>query len=251
MALFDSLTGNNDLRQQFANDPAMQAWLDEREARILGRNAPNPFAMNSAPVGAPLMQAPQMPAQAPEINSAPQLPQASVSLPAAPLAAPEPQAPSLPPMLPPEPMLPPVMAPPAPAPPPMLSPSLPPGAIGQLPQQAPVISQVSPAPQTPAHANINNNVTMPQQTFAPAYQRPSLPSFLNMNLSPNMGPYHPPPSIPGYAMARTGSPFRSNREAPMGLPSFAPQLPQVNNGPGNAPLMMSGPFMNNSLFDYR
>jgi hypothetical protein len=100
------------------------------------------------------------------------------------------------------------------------SPILPPigASIEQLPQQAPVMSQVSPAPRAPAMANINNNVTMPMPTFNPASQRPSLPTF-NGPLTPNMGGYAPAPTVPGYGMPRQGQPFRP--ATPPSLPTFA------------------------------
>jgi hypothetical protein len=103
----------------------------------------------------------------------------------------------------------------------MSAPQLPQQAqITPLPQQAPVMSQVSPAPAVAAKANINNDVTMPTPTFNAAHQQPALPSFLNASLVPNLGGYKPAPSMPGYAMPRPGSPFMGPHPA-----ASAPQLP--------------------------
>jgi len=215
-----ALIGNDALRQQFAADPTLappnaSQWLDDREQHLLGNDAP-PIITATAPAAAPPpMLPPQMPTPAPQSPvqslpqvSAPQQPPTLQALPQAPAAA-------LPP--------PPLPAPPVSAP--MLPPQPGPASIQQLPQQAPVMSQVSPAPKTDAHANIDNSVTGPTPSFASAYQQPALPSFLGSVLT-NPGPYKPAPSMPGYAMPRTGSPFRAPR---------APQLPSFDNpfaGPG-------------------
>jgi hypothetical protein len=110
----------------------------------------------------------------------------------------------------------PAQSPPQAQPVPIPAPSSAP--LTPFPQQAPVMSQMSPAPAAPAMANINNNVAMPEKTFAPASQRPGLPQF-NGPLTPNMGGYGAPPQVPGYGMPRQGQPFRPPA-LQQGLPSF-------------------------------
>jgi hypothetical protein len=226
------LVGNDALRQQFADHPDLAPqndpqWLDEREQHILGNDAPPVINVSAPPPSAPspppmLPQAPESPAPPP--LSAPQqppmLPSAPQGLPAAPqaMSAPPPSAPML-------------QQPPAP---PVL-PTLAPAQITQLPQQAPVTSQVSPAPAVAAKANIDNNVAGPAPTFTPAYQPPPLPTLLNPSLIQNH-PYSAAPSMPGYAMPRPGHSFMQSHPA-----AGAPQLPTFDN-PFMSPGLGAGGF---------
>ncbi|MEA3002178.1 MAG: hypothetical protein QOH81_966 [Sphingomonadales bacterium] len=213
------LAGNDALRRQFAGQPGMQPWLDQREAHLLGHGAADP-ALAPGPSAAPQMQAPDYPQPAP---SAPPPPPAAIDPP--PVFAPAPVFAS-----PPRPAPPPMLAdPPAPrfaaAPHPLL-------AGTPLPRQAPLISEVSPAPAAPASAQIDNRVAPPQRSFAPAWQPPALPSFLNATLVPNPGAYRPGPAMPGYGLPRSGNPFRpAARNAPL-LPGFdAPFAGAATGGP--------------------
>lgn len=203
----NELVGNDELRRIYAGRPDMAAWLDEREAAILGidrpvQSAPEPpRGMDPALYGAMLNAGATSPAPpAPSISMAPPV---RAQLPPPPGAAPPPSLPT----------------PQAIAPAPVSAPVPTPAAIQPLPQAAPVTSQVSPTPAVAAAANINNNVTIPTPTFNPAQGRPSLPTFQAQALSPNLGAYAPAPVMPGYGMPRLGSPFKP--AAPPGLPTFA------------------------------
>jgi hypothetical protein len=83
---------------------------------------------------------------------------------------------------------------------------------------------MSPAPKAPATANIDTHVNAPTQVSLPVYQPPALPSFLDGGLIPSFTGYTPAPSMPGYAMPRTGHPF-----APTPAAQNAPLLPGFNN----------------------
>jgi hypothetical protein len=234
------LVGNDALRQQFAAQPDLApannpGWIDQREAHLLGNDAV-PQLQPPAPAGMPqdfynaMLEAgaqphDQSPAQGLPDASAPQLPPAPQITPSAPLRAPD-QAKGLP-------------DPFNPAPTTMAE-AFQPGSIGQFAQPDPVRSTMSPAPFAPAMANINNNVVMPQSTFTAAPKLPELPK-VQPNITPNMGAYSPPPSMPGYGMARTGSPF----QAPQ---SQANLLPTFSMFGGNSPSSPSNPTVAPSLY---
>jgi hypothetical protein len=141
----------------------MQAQMD---ADAQSHQAPPPL-VTAIPASMPAT-APNPPAQALPPPPAPQQPLPPPMLPSAPAARP--------------------MAPPAAAP--MLPPSTP-AQITPFPQQAPVMSQVSPAPKVDAQAHIDNSVQEPTRTFNLAYQPPPLPQFMGGGLVPNLGPYRP------------------------------------------------------------
>ena len=92
--------------------------------------------------------------------------------------------------------------------------------VAPLPQQAPLLSALSPAPRIAASAQIDDRVTPAQRTFAPAYQPPALPSFLDARLVPDASAYKRAPVLPGYGLARTGTPFRSALASAPRLPDF-------------------------------
>lgn len=204
-------------------------------------------AQQMALASAPKAQPNPKPAAQPPAGMSPDFYSAMVGAGATP-HSPEPQA-SIPSLAPETPVSLPAPAAPPPAPstafPP--PPQATPATIAQFPQQAPVMSQVSPAPAVAAQANINNNVTMPTPTFTQAEQRPALPTFQAQGLAPNLGGYGAPPSMPGYGMPRMGQPFKPS--PPVGLPTFAQYSAPVADYSGVNPAQQGAP-MAGSPDDY-
>ncbi|MDB5691508.1 MAG: hypothetical protein JWO81_571, partial [Alphaproteobacteria bacterium] len=107
-------------------------------------------------------------------------------------------------------------------------------------RQAPLLAALSPAPRAPASAQIDNRVTPAQRSFAAAWQPPALPSFLNARLVPNAGAYKPAPSIPGYALPRTGNPFRAAAQNAPLLPDFGSPFAGAPGAPAGGPIGLGG-----------
>jgi hypothetical protein len=119
------------------------------------------------------------------------------------------------------------------------APMLPAPQITQLPQQAPVMSQMSPAPARSRH-----RPTSTTGDRAAAHVQPGLsaaaacPTFNANGLAPNLGAYRPAPQMPGYASQGPAARSAPHPQAPQ-LPSFANPF----SGPqfGGAGGLMAGP----------
>lgn len=197
------LAANDELRGIYADDPSMNSWLNEREARILGIDTPA-----ATPAPTPAMP----PAQSLFAPPRPEPPQPAPSLftPSPPQQ--QQQAPPAPPPAPPSLFTAPSPAPPAPPPLPVFTP--PPPA---LPRESPfqnVLTEaapVAPPPSTTFLEQARTNIAPPPTQAIETPVGPA-PARVPIMTGPSAGllqaqAYSAAPSMPGYGEARSGAPF--------------------------------------------